>query len=63
MAPYETQQEPSCHSPPLSQRRKFVVGGSRCRLHVHHVMDIVAALILVAQLCWAPVDALVVLQN
>jgi hypothetical protein len=31
----------------------LVDGGSRCLLHVRHVADLVAVLVLVAQRCWA----------
>jgi hypothetical protein len=60
MAPYGTRQEPRCHSPPSSQRRTRQWGGC---LHVRHVTDLVAALVLIAQWCQAPIDALVVLKQ
>jgi hypothetical protein len=41
----------------------LVDGRSWHRLHVRHITDLVAALILVAQWCQAPVDALAVLKN
>jgi hypothetical protein len=42
----------------------ILVDGRRWRrLHVRHVADLVVVLILVAQWCWAPVDALAMLKN
>jgi hypothetical protein len=44
--------------------RDVLVNGKRWRhLHVRHVANLVAALVLVAQRCRAPVDAFAVLQN
>jgi hypothetical protein len=41
----------------------LVDGVSRRCLHVRHITDLVAVLVLVTQWCRAPVDALAVLKN
>jgi hypothetical protein len=48
---------------PTVELETYLLMGSRHRLHVRHVADLVVALILVTQWCWAPVYALAVLKT
>jgi hypothetical protein len=55
--------EASLSLPTIESEMYSSMGGSWRRLHVCHVADLVAVLVLIAQRCRAPVDALAVLQN